>query len=289
MIPLEYDRIQYSRNNSYVVIQDGKTSFYDIKKGGLTDGMAWDKVEKVTYGDAYIGEKDKLKAILDLDGVQITPPIYERLWYSGRMFYFKTQKEEYGALNVDGLLCTPLFTSEFSYGSPNVLSKVEPAPEGKSNANSRSIVVNNLGEPKFLDDKIVRRGRYANLQIFEENNKMGLRDLYSEVEYLKPIYTKIKFIPPFTNKVIAKADEKWGILNLNGEWIASNKYDKLEVHKEALSSWIIQFAEKRYQYSATIGDRNGIINDRGEVLISIDYDASSSPFMMEEFLSLIHI
>ena len=54
-----------------------------------------------------------------------------------------------------------------------------------------------------------------------------------------------------------------------------------------MSSWTIQFAEKRYQYSATIGDRNGIINDRGEVLISIDYDASSSPFMMEEFRDLV--
>ena len=104
---------------------------------------------------------------------------------------------------------------------------------------------------------------------------------------IKPTYEEVKFIPPFTNKIIAKKDGKWGIADLKGAWLATNQYDQIEVFTDVLSAWIIQFAERRYQFKVKVGTDYGIINDRGDVLVDIGYANNFTTFMLEEYRDFV--
>ena len=294
LIPFEYDRIDYSRHHHFLVNKNDKWGIYNSQTKTLSLPIEYDEV-KLTSSinkNNYIVKKDNQFGIIDMDGNILVEPMYERLVFKDQVFYSYNEQGDslYRAMDENGVLVSIKSKRPVRMRNPAVYTKEEVYYDSDGKYNSKYTYIDNLGNPIEVLNKQRSGAMYSNLIEFYEEEKTGIVNRHTGEIIIEPIFQDFEFMPPFVDKIMAKQNDKWGIIDLSGKFVVPNLYDKLSIFNDVRSGTHLQFSPKKYRFQVTIGDKAGIINLKGETLVEIKYGNSFLTFMndhLEEYVTVV--
>lgn len=279
--------MQYIPETDLFIIQNSDGKF------GMVDRASGKTVVACEYDCYYYSSSDGLAAVaqtdangvqkygfLDTSGQLALPVQYEMPEYFSRSFYFceglaaivKTENgvTKYGYINTEGEIVIPVeydYAGYFSEGfapvkKSGIWSYIDHSGEIVSSqsfsyAHSFSdgiALISNGGESfSFIDTDFDVLSNFT-------------------IPYTKP--NSHAYIPYVRHGLLAVGgiDEKWGCIDINGNWVIPAEYDNLYIIDDDL-------------IGAKLGEKSGYLDYTGEIVIPIDYD-SVSWYSYENLLSV---
>jgi hypothetical protein len=233
------------------------------------------------YG--FIDEYDKLVIPFTYD--------YADNFFKGRALVKLNGK--YGFIDKNGTIVIPLeydkadrfegYTTKVQKGS----LKYEIDRNGKIFSTLADSDPNKKGKAGYT-----YKGDYKNgLALIINNSKQGYVDL-SDNEVIPAVYDNLLFFSPMSNKVEAKLNGKWGIINKNNQVIIPFIYDHIGIYDnltraclnnkwgtiDSLGKTIIPFIYEEIDHfymglaAVQLNEKWGYINEKGKIIIPIMYD-----------------
>ena len=232
----------------------------------------FDKNNNLWYEENVLKvQKDGKYGLIDLTGKEILPCEYENITVvAGVKNSIKIQKDgKYGlATNEGTIVLETAYTDILNFGDDYKNGYII------INAEKKQGVVDYLGkqllEPKY---EKVEQIYGKDLFVVTETGKQKLVNSTGEVQ-LESGYDSIKQILGYTTQgVVFKKDNKYGVMDTNGETLVPAEYDDLKEVKDEV-------------FIAKKADKYGIINIKNEVKVDftytmINYDSTADLILAE--------
>lgn len=278
IIPLKYDRIynpKYSENTHYsyyhyVVEKDGKSGLYQTDKkhlGRFVLPINYDAILSVSEKDSTaIVSVDNKCGVVELDSKRvIIPIIYDKI-QKKKDCYYLFQSNKVGVVYLNSIPETlQMFDEIISYNSEN-----------------KSVVFKNSkkkGIYDIINNKIILEPKYDRINEIEGNskndngkiaivsidNKFGMVKLYENKEVIPVVYDGIKKINRkyyTTTKFEIKQNNKYGIIDVNGNLLIPIEYDYLYQPYNSKNSIVVG---KQGKY--------GVVNWKNNIKLPFEYES----------------
>ena len=256
------------RDGVYWVKSNGKYQLFSIdspKKPILEEEFV--SATLFISGVAAVSNPNQQIRIINTNGKTITtlPKNIKKCWYFSKEGYavFKDANEKYGLLNDKGNIVVPATYSEMLFMSDGMsLAK-------KNEDDNKCIVINMKGE-KIGE---VNTEKYYILNNTVSEEKIIVRDEKNEdgpsiildktgkklfeIRKARETYWSPNYLDGYLT--FRNADNKWGVVNDEGEEIIRPKYDDLANIGHG-------------EFYAKKGNKCGIINEKDETIIDFDYE-----------------
>ena len=291
----------FKNGGAWVENQDGLKNRVNTKGQFMYDRVYYDyKIQ--SYGDLtrYYVKIDKTMGIIDEDGIDIIPPVYDNLAYNVRFpGYLQARKgNKEGYINFSNEIVMP-----FSFDMINIVSFVEnrkndiiarfsqngkfgfidfnekvliPAEyedadfyrDGRGNVKRNGkwgiVDINNTTIVPFQYDRIWTEDEiqrlYATYYYVEENRRLGIINIDDGKVIVPALYDEFIFSRLSSNFIGIKKDNKTGYLDLNGNVVFSAIYDDILIYRNRT---IAKFRK---------GDKWGFVEPGDKIIIPAEYD-----------------
>ena len=263
---------EFKNGSAWVENVDGLKNRVNQKGKFLYDKVRYDyKIQSYSELKRYYVRKDKKTGIIDEDGNELIPPVYENLNYhpqytdlihaekGGKKGYINFRNETVMPFSFDNINIVHYvkngkseiiarFCKKGKYGfidfDKNVLIPAEYEDAGFYNDGRGSVkrgdkwgVVdnNNTTVVDFQYRRIWAEDEIQRLYVtyyyVEENGKKGVVDIHNGKVLIPPIYDEFIFSRSNSDFIGIKKDGKMGYLDLNGHVVFSAIYEEISIYR----------------------------------------------------------
>ena len=261
------------RDGVYWVKSNGKCQLFSIDspKKPLTD-EEFTKVTLFNAGAAFVSNPNQQIRIIGTDGKTVVtlPKSIKKCWALSESGYavFQDADNKAGIIDSKGNIVVPAAYSDMMVESPEGLTLAK-----KSESDKKWIIINMKGEKlgeidteKYhLLNSTIHEGKII---VRDESNEDGPSIVLDktgkklfEIRKAREKYWCSSFLDGFLT--FENADEKYGIVNEDGEEVIRAKYESL------INLGNGEFAAKK-------GDKWGVINDKDETILDFEYENSGA-------------
>ena len=251
LLQCEYSSIKYSGEYVYLV-KNGKNGYAELKGTDEVKSLIpciYDKLESYSKDAPMRATYNGKKGMIDGNNKIIIPFEYSNIgnFYNVGSYNMAwvEQDGKYGIYNIDGTVIQPW--------------DIEKAYVMNENSGTTYLTFDDFPDPSTPYIHIVVN---------------GMTGVLSGKTYKTVIPCKYGYISPVINeRAFYKANNKWGIMDIQNNSIQEAIYDKININNNMLSEAFTPngtFQDNMYVF---IGDKQGMIDKNGKAFIPVKYDS----------------
>ena len=251
LLQCEYSSIKHSGEYVYLV-KNGKTGYAVLKGTDEVKSLIpciYDKLESYSKDAPMRATYNGKKGMIDGNNKIIIPFEYSTIgnFYNVGSYNMAWVEKDgkYGIYNIDGTVIQPW--------------DIEKAYVMNENSGTTYLTFDDFPDPSTPYIHIVVN---------------GMTGVLSGKTYKTVIPCKYGYISPVINeRAFYKANNKWGIMNIQNNSIQDAIYDKIKINNNWLSDAFTTegiFQDNMYVF---IGDKQGMIDKNGKAFIPVKYDS----------------
>lgn len=251
LLQCEYSSIKHSGEYVYLV-KNGKNGYAELKGTDEVKSLIpciYDKLESYSKDAPMRATYNGKEGMIDGNNKIIIPFEYSNIgkFYNVGAYNMAwvEQDGKYGIYNIDGTVIQPW--------------DIEKAYVMNENSGTTYLTFDDFPDPSTPYIHIVVN---------------GMTGVLSGKTYKTVIPCKYGYISPVINeRAFYKANNKWGIMDIQNNSIQDAIYDKIKINNNWLSDAFTTegiFQDNMYVF---IGDKQGMINKNGKAFISVKYDS----------------
>lgn len=251
LLQCEYSSIKHSGEYVYLV-KNGKNGYAELKGTDEVKSLIpciYDKLESYSKDAPMRATYNGKEGMIDGNNKIIIPFEYSNIgkFYnvSAYNMAWVEQDGKYGIYNIDGTVIQPW--------------DIEKAYVMNENSGTTYLTFDDFPDPSTPYIHIVVN---------------GMTGVLSGKTYKTVIPCKYGYISPIINeRAFYKANNKWGIMDIQNNSIQDAIYDKIKINNNWLSDAFTTegiFQDNMYVF---IGDKQGMIDKNGKALIPVKYDS----------------
>lgn len=283
IIPFEYDKIRLKGGNKgFLVTKDGKQGWLD-KEGKILIPVAYTKLDdfydsgfsgfyKVSIGDS--------SGIIDLEGEQVVPVIYDFVYTQKQFFVGITKERKVGAYNKSGEEVLPTEYNRVYKSITRQSDAIILEKEGKQGIlGDEGAIVLPVEHKKityFHNSELLFNPETLNgqalLHIVNENGKSAVFDEYKMKLVIPFAYDDIlqKFETHSTTYLIARIGKEYGVIDSRNKVIVPFKYSAINF--DQLPGIYGQVDLTKYTIPVALKGKYGVINMKNEIVVPFEYE-----------------
>ena len=251
LLQCEYSSIKHSGEYVYL-IKNGKNGYAELKGTDEVKSLIpciYDKLESYSKDAPMRATYNGKEGMIDGNNKIIIPFEYSNIgkFYNVGAYNMAwvEQDGKYGIYNIDGTVIQPW--------------DIEKAYVMNENSGTTYLTFDDFPDPSTPYIHIVVN---------------GMTGVLSGKTYKTVIPCKYGYISPVINeRAFYKANNKWGIMDIQNNSIQEAIYDKIKINNNWLSDAFTTegiFQDKMYVF---IGDKQGMIDKNGKAFIPVKYDS----------------
>lgn len=251
LLQCEYSSIKHSGEYVYL-IKNGKNGYAELKGTDEVKSLIpciYDKLESYSKDAPMRATYNGKEGMIDGNNKIIIPFEYSNIgkFYNvgGYNMAWVEQDGKYGIYNIDGTVIQPW--------------DIEKAYVMNENSGTTYLTFDDFPDPSTPYIHIVVN---------------GMTGVLSGKTYKTVIPCKYGYISPIINeRAFYKANNKWGIMDIQNNSIQDAIYDKIKINNNWLSDAFTTegiFQDNMYVF---IGDKQGMIDKNGKAFIPVKYDS----------------
>ena len=251
LLQCEYSSIKHSGEYVYLV-KNGKNGYAELKGTDEVKSLIpciYDKLESYSKDAPMRATYNGKEGMIDGNNKIIIPFEYSNIgkFYNVGSYNMAwvEQDGKYGIYNIDGTVIQPW--------------DIEKAYVMNENSGTTYLTFDNFPDPSTPYIHIVVN---------------GMTGVLSGKTYKTVIPCKYGYISPVINeRAFYKANNKWGIMDIQNNSIQDAIYDKIKINNNWLSDAFTTegiFQDNMYVF---IGDKQGMIDKNGKAFIPVKYDS----------------
>ena len=251
LLKCEYSSIKHSGEYVYL-IKNGKNGYAELKGTDEVKSLIpciYDKLESYSKNAPMRATYNGKEGMIDGNNKIIIPFEYSNIgkFYNVGAYNMAwvEQDGKYGIYNIDGTVIQPW--------------DIEKAYVMNENSGTTYLTFDDFPDPSTPYIHIVVN---------------GLTGVLSGKTYKTVIPCKYGYISPVINeRAFYKANNKWGIMDIQNNSIQEAIYDKIKINNNMLSEAFTPdgtFHDNMYVF---IGDKQGMIDKNGKAFIPVKYDS----------------
>lgn len=251
LLQCEYSSIKHSGEYVYLV-KNGKNGYAELKGTDEVKSLIpciYDKLESYSKDAPMRATYNGKEGMIDGNNKIIIPFEYSNIgkFYNVGAYNMAwvEQDGKYGIYNIDGTVIQPW--------------DIEKAYVMNENSGTSYLTFNDFPDPSTPYIHIVVN---------------GMTGVLSGKTYKTVIPCKYGYISPVINeRAFYKANNKWGIMDIQNNSIQDAIYDKIKINNNWLSDAFTTegiFQDNMYVF---IGDKQGMIDKNGKAFIPVKYDS----------------
>lgn len=251
LLQCEYSSIKHSGEYVYLV-KNGKNGYAELKGTDEVKSLIpciYDKLESYSKDAPMRATYNGKEGMIDGNNKIIIPFEYSNIgkFYNVGAYNMAwvEQDGKYGIYNIDGTVIQPW--------------DIEKAYVMNENSGTSYLTFNDFPDPSTPYIHIVVN---------------GMTGVLSGKTYKTVIPCKYGYISPVINEMaFYKANNKWGIMDIQNNSIQDAIYDKIKINNNWLSDAFTTegiFKDNMYVF---IGDKQGMIDKNGKAFIPVKYDS----------------
>ena len=251
LLQCEYSSIKHSDEYVYLV-KNGKNGYAELKGTDEVKSLIpciYDKLESYSKNAPMRATYNGKEGMIDGNNKIIIPFEYSNIgkFYNVGAYNMAwvEQDGKYGIYNIDGTVIQPW--------------DIEKAYVMNENSGTSYLTFDDFPDPSTPYIHIVVN---------------GMTGVLSGKTYKTVIPCKYGYISPIINKrAFYKANNKWGIMDIQNNSIQDAIYDKIKINNNWLSDAFTTegiFQDNMYVF---IGDKQGMIDKNGKAFIPVKYDS----------------
>lgn len=251
LLQCEYSSIKHSGEYVYL-IKNGKNGYAELKGTDEVKSLIpciYDKLESYSKNAPMRATYNGKEGMIDGNNKIIIPFEYSNIgkFYNVGAYNMAwvEQDGKYGIYNIDGTVIQPW--------------DIEKAYVMNENSGTTYLTFDDFPDPSTPYIHIVVN---------------GLTGVLSGKTYKTVIPCKYGYISPVINeRAFYKANNKWGIMDIQNNSIQEAIYDKIKINNNMLSEAFTPdgtFHDNMYVF---IGDKQGMIDKNGKAFIPVKYDS----------------
>lgn len=296
LLPPKYDGISYARENHFIVTKDSKVGIFDTESQKFKLDFKYDKISKpssILQNGFFLSEKDGLQGMVSYDGKVLLKPENLRIVIKSEKIYVinKNNRIRY-MVDPLGELVSPTIPDSINWDFINhhTFKTSKSIKNDKGDYDYYSQYIDEKGKPKYPNLKCDSPQSMHHNYITCFDNELRLMSLvhkFTGETIIPPKFQSIEFLSPFTDVFIAKLDDKYGLINLEGNFITPNEYDGIYPFPKTGAFQATERGFERYMFQVYKGDFRGIIDYRGKVLLQPNYAKSFTPHLKDEYRDFV--
>ena len=251
LLQCEYSSIKHSGEYVYLV-KNGKNGYAELKGTDEVKSLIpciYDKLESYSKDAPMRATYNGKEGMIDGNNKIIIPFEYSNIgkFYNVGAYNMAwvEQDGKYGIYNIDGTVIQPW--------------DIEKAYVMNENSGTTYLTFDDFPDPSTPYIHIVVN---------------GMTGVLSGKTYKTVIPCKYGYISPIINeRAFYKANNKWGIMDIQNNSIQDAIYDKIKINNDMLSEAFTPngtFQDNMYVF---IGDKQGMIDKNGKAFIPVKYDS----------------
>lgn len=251
LLQCEYSSIKHSGEYVYLV-KNGKNGYAELKGTDEVKSLIpciYDKLESYSKDAPMRATYNGKEGMIDGNNKIIIPFEYSNIgkFYNVGAYNMAwvEQDGKYGIYNIDGTVIQPW--------------DIEKAYVMNENSGTTYLTFDDFPDPSTPYIHIVVN---------------GMTGVLSGKTYKTVIPCKYGYISPVINeRAFYKANNKWGIMDIQNNCIQDAIYDKIKINNNWLSDAFTTEGIFQDNMYAFIGDKQGIIDKNGKAFIPVKYDS----------------
>lgn len=251
LLQCEYSSIKHSGEYVYLV-KNGKNGYAELKGTDEVKSLIpciYDKLESYSKNAPMRATYNGKEGMIDGNNKIIIPFEYSNIgkFYNVGAYNMAWVEKDgkYGIYNIDGTVIQPW--------------DIEKAYIMNENSGTTYLIFDDFPDPSTTYIHIVVN---------------GMTGVLSGKTYKTVIPCKYGYISPVINeRAFYKANNKWGIMDIQNNSIQEAIYDKIKINNNMLSEAFTPngtFQDNMYVF---IGDKQGMIDKNGKAFIPVKYDS----------------
>ncbi|MEM6965307.1 MAG: WG repeat-containing protein [Bacteroidota bacterium] len=296
LLPAKYDGITYARENHFIITRDGKMGIFDIESQKFKLDFTYDKISKpssIVQNGFFISEKDGLQGMVAYDGKVLLKPENPRIVVkSDRIYIIDNNNKIKYLVDASGEKISPTIPDSIKWDFINhhTFKTSKNIKNDKGDYDYYSQYIDERGKPKYpnLECESPQSLHHNYVTCFDnELRKMSLVHKITGEIIIPPKFQSITFLPPFSDVFIAKMDDKYGLIDLEGKIISPIEYDGIYQFPKTGAFQATERGFERYMFQVYKGEYRGIIDYRGKVLLEPNYATAFTPHLMDEYRNFV--